>query len=285
MRHYLALLLDKILRLFRITKKCISKNRTSILIVFLTLLSLGIIYAFVILKLPQLTSQLAQILISAVSDTYGVLLEKTIYLFIVLAIYYIIVRGTSSKNWLEQNQGAIASIGLAFSVVIFLIQQTSVGFEKEVERLLKFKKNEHVLMVENSKTLHLLKNLAQDMSKDPYTIYWNTFTVENYEISLDHIRLYYSPICEVKYYNLIGQINALIRLNEIKQDTFVSNETTYSTKLAIEIINTVSTTQSVLLDVQTSCRGLTTSSLPYWYQMPPGLNFLESSPSTSINSG
>lgn len=140
-------------------------------------------------------------------------LREIVNLLVVYAItgiflYFLVSAETRAK--IRNHQGLVTIVGILVPVIM-LLSQSATNLERE------YIKKEVLLKEENNRNNSHLRSIITDLSRDPGTIFWRDFSVDNYKIYWDHIQFTKSPICRDLYASLTIQFGILNNINQLRQ--------------------------------------------------------------------
>ncbi len=177
---------------------------------------------------------------------------------LIYIIFFVVLYVSFFKRWKEkinEHTVFISALGVAIPVLLFFLQLTINSSEQFIkqEGLLKeqFVKYEVLLKEENNRNSDHLKSIITDLSRDPYTIFWRDFSVDNYIQHWDHIQFTKSQDCRNLYATLTVNLNSLNNTNKMRQQLILIPNNLYK-----DMLKGAYETKPVLDEIIGKCQSL-----------------------------
>lgn len=160
-----------------------------------------------------------------------------------LTTFYIFFQ-KSSSNFLEKHQAFLAVLAIIFPITLFFLQDS-------IQTIQSYRKYEVSLKEENNRNYSHLQSIINDLSKNPYTVFWRDFSLRSYVELWDYIHLNKSQDCKDLYATLTIKLGILNNINRMRQElTLVPNN------LYEAMLDEASSTKPILDKIIGQCQSL-----------------------------
>ncbi len=201
-----------------------------------------------------------------------VLLNLSGAIFFIFILFYLLAQG-KLKIWLDANQGFLVVVGIWFTVIIYLLDNSVYRLTILASDIDYYNKTEKLLILENSSNLKSIGSMVTDLENDPTALVWSDFSVQDYEKYTEHFIAYYTPECQNKYGELKLNLDAINKLNKMKREGIYLYDSTRA-DLTGKIILFSNISKKILGELE-SCSGTKIVTIPRWFPLPEGITFKE----------